>query len=205
MIRINLLPVKELKAEVSRRREVTVGAIALGVTIASIAGLYAYEWRRQSALQQELTELRTELNNFNIKAKQVTELQTKIREFDNKNKVLENIRKKKSGPVRIMESLSAATPTALWLTEFKENAGDVTITGLAIDNQTIADFLKSLESYAVFKEPELVESSQNEQAGAAPRRFAIKSKLVYQPVQVPVPAPAGTEMTKPSETKANKQ
>src|SRR6185295_780677 len=106
MIRINLLPVKELKAEVSRRREVVVGAIALGVTIASIAGLYAYEWRRQSVLQQELTELRTELNNFNVKAKQVTELQTKVREFDNKNKVLENIRKKKSGPVRIMESLS---------------------------------------------------------------------------------------------------
>ena len=189
MIRINLLPVKEIKAEVSRRRELTISATALGVTVACIAAVFAFEWHEQSVLQKQLAALQDELKVFNAKAKDVNDLQTKIHEFENKNKVLETIKKKKSGPVRVMESLSAATPTALWLTEFRENAGDVTITGLAIDNQTIADFLKSLETRPVFREPELVESSQSEQAGGAPRRFSIKSKIVYQAAAEQVSGP----------------
>ncbi|HEY7166766.1 MAG TPA: PilN domain-containing protein [Candidatus Binatia bacterium] len=200
MIRINLLPVKEIKAEVSRRREIAVGAVALGVTVASLAAVFGYQWYRQSVLQKELAGLQSELKMFNAKVKDVNELQTKILELETKNKVLENIKKNKSGPVRVMESLSAATPTALWLTEFRENSGDVTITGLAVDNQTIAEFLKSLESYAVFKEPELVESSQSDQTGAAPRRFSIKSKIIYHPTEQ---ASAENTGSKPGDTKAN--
>jgi type IV pilus assembly protein PilN len=199
MIRINLLPVKELKAEVSRRREVMIGVLCVTVTLALIAGVYLYQFHRTSVLEQELADLRTELLAFNAKAKDVADLQNKITAYENKHKVLQSINKKKSGPVRVMESLSAATPSALWLTEFKEIGGDVTITGLAVDNQTIAEFLKALETHAVFKETELVETAQTEQTGTPPRRFSIKSKVLYQPPG----RPAGSEKSEPG-TSANK-
>ena len=185
MIRINLLPVKELKAEVSRRREVMIGALCLAATIVLSICVYLYQFHRTSVLEQELANLQTELRVFNAKAKDVAELQNKIKAYENKHNVLLSINKKKSGPVRVMESLSGATPNALWLTEFKEIAGDVTITGLASDNQTIAEFLKALETYAVFKETELVETAQSEQTGGPPRRFSIKSKVLYQPLTQP--------------------
>jgi hypothetical protein len=51
MIRINLLPVKELKAEVGRRRELTVGILCLGVTLAVIAAVYITQYSRVSALE----------------------------------------------------------------------------------------------------------------------------------------------------------
>jgi len=44
MIRINLLPVKERKAEVSRRRELTLGGVVLGSTVLVFAGLYVYRF-----------------------------------------------------------------------------------------------------------------------------------------------------------------
>ena len=141
MIRINLLPVKELKADVVRRRELMIGGLALASTVLLILGVYGYQWYQSSALGKQLDELQKELQVLNIKAKDVAELQKKIKEFDGKNKVIEDINKKKSGPVRVMESPSAATPNALWLTEFKETRGDLTITGVAVDNQTIAEFL----------------------------------------------------------------
>lgn len=181
MIRINLLPVKELKAEVVRRRELMVGGVSLALAGVLILGVYAYQWRQASAIEKELDELRRELQVLNVKAKNVTELQRKIKEFEGKNKVIDDINKKKSGPVRVMESLAIATPSALWLTEFKETGGNLTITGVAADNQTIAEFLKSLASYAYFNNPELVETTQNQQAGMPPRRFLIKARLNYQP------------------------
>ena len=181
MIRINLLPVKELKAEGVRRRELMIGGVSLALTGVLILGVYAYQWRQTSNLEKELDELRKELQVLNVKAKDVMELQRKIKEFEGKNKVIDDINKKKSGPVRVMESLALATPSALWLTEFKETGGNLTITGVAVDNQTIAEFLKALASHAYFGNTELVETTQNQQAGMPPRRFLIKSRLTYQP------------------------
>jgi type IV pilus assembly protein PilN len=187
MIRINLLPIKELKAEVIRRRELMIGAFSLALTVFLILGVYGYQWRQASVLEKELDELGKELQVLNGKAKDVAELQKKIKEFEGKNKVIEDINKKKSGPVRVMESLSVATPSALWLTEFKETGGNLTITGVAIDNQTIAEFLKALAAHAYFTNTELVETTQNQQAGLPPRKFLIKSLLTYQP-KIPSPS-----------------
>ena len=200
MIRINLLPVKEIKAEVGRRRELTLGALCLGVTVAAIAGLYAVQYGRVSALENELSALRTELVTLNGQAKGVTDLENKIREVKGKHQVIEEINKKKSGPVRVMQSLSDATPRALWLTQFKETGGNLTITGVAADNQTIAEFLKSLAGHAYFQNTELVETTQTDQAGLPPRRFLIKSKLLYQPVL----ANADTDKTQAKAATVNK-
>lgn len=191
MIRINLLPVKELKAEVGRRREVVIATVSLVVTVAAILGVYLYQLNRASILEKELAELRSELQVFNRKAKEVGILQGRIKEYQSKLQVLDSINKKKSGPFGVMESLSAATPSALWLTGFRETGGNVTITGVAVDNQTIAEFLKTLGSYAFFKETELVETIQSEQPGMPPRRFSIKSKLLYQPATEPAGSDKG--------------
>jgi type IV pilus assembly protein PilN len=96
-----------------------------------------------------------------------------------------------------MESLAIATPGALWLTEFKEIGGNLTITGVAMDNQTIAEFLKALASHPYFTNTELVETTQNQQVNMPPRRFLIKSRITYQPkvptAEKPVNAPTPTK------------
>ena len=158
-----------------------IGGVSLALTGVLLLLVYAYQWRQASALQSELDDLQKELQVLNVKAKDVAELQRKIKEFAGKNKVIDDINKKKSGPVRVMESLAIATPSALWLTEFKETGGNLTITGVAADNQTIAEFLKALAAHAYFNNTELVEITQNQQAGMPPRRFLIKSRLNYQP------------------------
>jgi type IV pilus assembly protein PilN len=193
MIRINLLPIKELKAEVVRRRELTIGGVSLALTGVLILGVYLYQWRHASVLENELVELRKELQVLNVKAKDVAEFQKRNKEFEGKNSVIENINKKKSGPVRIMETLSLVTPSALWITEFKEAGGNATITGVAADNQTIAAFLRALGSNAYFSNTELVEATQTEQKGMPPGKFSIKSRLTYQPaVASPVPEQPAT-------------
>ncbi len=180
MIRVNLLPVKQLKAEVSRRRELTLAGVALAVTALVLAGAYFYQSYRMSSLNAELTGLRQEIAALNVKVKQVGELESRIKEFKGKHTVIEDLNKKKVGPVRVMESLSVATPTSLWLTEFKEAGGNLVINGLAVDEQTIADFMRALEKVENFKNVELVETTQGAQATAAFKRFSIKMSVSFQ-------------------------
>jgi Tfp pilus assembly protein PilN len=80
-----------------------------------------------------------------------------------------------------MESLSAATPPTLWLTEFKETSGKLLITGLAVDNQTVADFLKALATFYYFRDVELVETTEAGPGSGPLKKFSVKSLVNYQP------------------------
>ena len=181
MIRVNLLPVKELKAAISRQRELTIGGIVLGVLALLFLGLYLEQYLRLSKLAKELADLRGEIQALNTKVKQVGDLQIKVKEFTSKHRIISDLNKKRAGPVGVMESLSSATPPRLWLTEFKETGGRLTITGVAADNQTVAEFLRSLATHAYFKDVELVETSQGGKDSGPFKKFSIKSAISYLP------------------------
>lgn len=180
MIRINLLPVREISAEFGRRQELIVAGVCLALTLVVVAGLYLVQFRTVSHLEADLASLTQEITTLNTKAKGVGDIEKKVMELREKLKVIEDLNKKKTGPVHVMESLSSALPARLWLTQFRETSGNVTMDGLAIDNQTIADFLKALASSPYFQDVELIETSQVEQEGVPLKKFSLNSKLFYQ-------------------------
>jgi len=185
MIRINLLPIKALQAEVTRRREIIIGSSVLGSLLALLIGAHIYQSREISQLQNELAALRSELQTLNLKVKEVGDLQNKIKDFRSKNKIIEDLNKKKSGPVMVMESLSGAMPTSLWLTEFKESGGSLTMNGVAVDNQTIAEFMKAIAQSKYFKNVELIETIQGTGPTGALKKFVLKTSVVYRPAEAP--------------------
>ena len=97
MIRINLLPIKQREAEVSRRREITIGAAILGITLLALGSIYLLQSFQLSGLETELSQLRGELEALNSKLKEIGDLQNKIKEVKGKNKVIDDLKKKKSG------------------------------------------------------------------------------------------------------------
>jgi type IV pilus assembly protein PilN len=204
MIRINLLPIKALQAEVTRRREIIIGSSVLGSLLVLLIGAHIYQSREISQLQNELTALRSELQALNLKVKEVGDLQNKIKDFRSKNKIIEDLNKKKSGPVLVMESLSNAMPTSLWLTEFKESGGSLTMNGVAVDNLTIAEFMKAIAQSKYFKNVELIETTQGAGPTAALKKFALKTSVVYRPAEAvppsnqPSPNPGGKKEEKRS-------
>ena len=185
MIRINLLPVREITAAFGRRQEIMVAGVSVGLIVVVLAGVYLMQLRKISHFEGELAGLRREIEVLNARAKGVGEMEKKVADLREKVKVIDDLNKKKTGPVRVMENLSSAMPARLWLTQFREASGNVTIDGLAVDNQTIAEFLKALSSSAYFDNVELVETAQVEQEGVSLKRFSLNSNLLYQP---PVPS-----------------
>lgn len=202
MIRINLLPVKALRAEVARRREIIIGSAVLAVVVALLAGAYGYQLYQLSSLQTELATLRSELQALNVKIKEVGDLQNKIKDLRGKTKIIEDLNRKKSGPVLVMESLSNATPGSLWLTDLRESGGNLTMNGLAVDNQTIADFLKSMAASKYFSNVELIETTQGAGPTASLKKFSIKTGVLYRPPDVVSPGvKAKSEMLPKKEEK----
>jgi type IV pilus assembly protein PilN len=145
-----------------------------------LAGFHWFQVSKISGLEKELQDIRQQIVKLNAEIKEVGELQKKVAEFKGKHKVIEELREKRTGPVQVMESLASVTPTRLWLTDFKELGGHLTLAGTAVDNQTIADFLKALAAQPYFRDVELIESVQTDRQGAPFKRFTIKSNLLYR-------------------------
>jgi type IV pilus assembly protein PilN len=194
MIRINLLSVREVRAEVGRRMEFVVAGLSLAVTFLLMLVVFLYQFYRSSSVAGELAALRAEIAGMEAQVKEVAELQKKVADVTQKNKVIEDLTKKKAGPVRVMESLSSAMPEKLWLTEFKETGGALVVTGQAIDNQTVADLLRAMQASIYFANVDLVESVQPDPEKTPFKKFSVKSQVLYQgapPAPAGKPAPAG--------------
>jgi type IV pilus assembly protein PilN len=144
MIRINLLPVRAVKKRELGVQVVTL--LGLVVVAALLANYFWYESResarvqaqaRVSATQAKIAELEKvigEVNNINQRKAEV----------ERKLAVLDELRRGRSGPVRMMDALATAMPKKLWVKTFTEQSNSVTITGDAYSHDEVAEFMRSL-------------------------------------------------------------
>jgi type IV pilus assembly protein PilN len=188
MIRLNLLPVRELNAEFGRRRDLTVAGVSLAVTTLILLSAYLYQSAQLSNLSNELPAIRKEVEVLNGKIKELGNLEAKIKELRSKHKVIEDLRAQKIGPTLVMDSLAAAIPSSLWLIEIKQSGGSLVINGLATDNQSVAEFIRSLSRSGHFNNVELVETIQADEKTGAFKKFSIQSGVSYQSPTSPVGA-----------------
>lgn len=161
MIRINLLPVRQTQKRQTIQQQLLAGAALVVVTIvvcivwaASVSSTYESKLRLKKQKQDELAQLQKiigEVNQFNATKK---ELQDKL-------KVIDDLRKSKSGPVRAMDDLASEVPNRIWLTSFVEAGGAVTVEGQAIDHEDVSAFMKALQKSKYFTGVQLGYSQQD--------------------------------------------
>jgi type IV pilus assembly protein PilN len=179
MTRINLLPVQEARRSAGRRQEMALGV--LGGALALFCFVVAHGWQqaRVSAVNRELRRLSAELTAIQGPYADVTRIEHHKQELREKLGVIAELEAKKVGPVRILAGLSGATPDKLWLTEFADQGGNLQLSGLGVDEQTVADFLRKLATLPFLRSVDLDETSQVDQDGAKLKKFVIRGQLNY--------------------------
>ncbi len=201
MIRINLLSAREAEDEAGRRRDeriVVVGAVAL---VAVLLGAELTSRLRLVPIRAQSERLTKEVAALEEKTKELNALEAQRGELEEKLKTIAQLEARKVGPVQVLANLSDAAPEELWLLEFTESGGLGTVSGLALDNQTIAAFMRNLGSSAYFSNVDLVETTQSEQDGVPLKRFIINARLSYTGKPLP-PAPTGLKFPEAIQTAA---
>lgn len=91
---------------------------------------------------------------------------------------LDVIKKLKTGSqtlVHVLDELAKVTPSnRAWVNTMKHSGGSMDITGVALDNATIAQYMRSIRESEYFSDAELSQSSQIVVAGAKLKSFALK-------------------------------
>ena len=145
MIHINLLPVRQVK-----KREMGRQFIVAAVLVVAAAGIGNYLWysSRQAVADQNaqrISETNRKINELQKVIGEVDNINQREKEVQAKLDVLNDLRKRRSGPVRMMDALATATPKKVWLTNFDEKSNAVKIDGSAFSHEDVADFMRNLE------------------------------------------------------------
>ncbi len=144
MIRINLLPVRQVKKR-EMGRQLLVGLAAV-LVLGLLANLIWYMSRDGELVdsQTEITQIEVQVQQLQAQIGEVDKLNARKKEVTDRINVLDGLRRGRSGPVRLLDALSLATPRKVGLNEFSESANAVKITGTALSHDDVAELMRNL-------------------------------------------------------------
>lgn len=179
MIRINLLPAEEAKLKADRRQELAASMLAGAAVLFVFVVAHVWQQARIGRAERELVRATQELMQMQGPYSMVTKIEQQKRELREKLKVIGELEAKRLGPVRVLQDVAASTPDKLWLTEFSEVGGAVKVSGLGVDEQTVADFMRRLAGSNFFRGVDLEETSLVDQEGIKHKKFVVKGEVNY--------------------------
>ena len=146
MIKINLLPFRAARKKENIRRQISIYALIV-IFVLVLTGYYFLTLNREiSRLETEKAQKKKELATYAQTTKKIKALRIKIKKIKGKLNVIQDLEKKKTGPVLLLDEIATAVPRdRVWLSSLSERAGILTLKGTARDNDTVAQFMTNLE------------------------------------------------------------
>lgn len=176
MIRINLLPVRAAKKKETALQQLFILGASVIVVLVVVVALWLVKLGQISGTQKDITKANERISELKTKIGKLDEIKKLKDAVKKKLDVLTELRKNKTGPATRLATLSDVTPDQLWLESYKEAGSDIRISGLAYNEELIAQFIRALEASPEYEKVDLVVSEQKDVSGIKLKRFDLTFK-----------------------------
>jgi type IV pilus assembly protein PilN len=177
MIRINLLSDREAIRKETTRQQVSIFILMICLVLVILGGIQFYQYRQKAELEQRIRYVQEELKELKKKVGEVEKYKEAKKELETKLQIIERLQKGKMVVVRLLDEIGATIPEKMWLEELGFKAGKLSMEGYAVDNETIAAFMKELERTKSFRTVELVLTEKKEVEGVGMKHFSLVAQL----------------------------
>jgi type IV pilus assembly protein PilN len=183
MIRINLLPVRQLKKQALLRQQLymfgaIIALVSIGVGIVWMMDRWAI-----ARLEAEQEELRADLVRLQPIVDEVNALERREMLLNARIETIQRLRSNQRGPVRVLDELSRSLPEQAWLETIDESGGLYKVAGYALTNFGVADLLRNLQRSKEFIGVDLVSSEQAVFATRDIKKFIIRFQRAAGPTR----------------------
>lgn len=157
MIRINLLPFRAARKKENVRRQISIYLLSV-VFLVLGTGYFWLTWSQElRTLKKEQVSKQKRLQSYEDTIKKIKQLEERINEIKGKLKIIKDLERSKTGPVRLLDDLASSVPEGrLFLKSFNESKGRMILNGTAKDNDTVALFMDRLKEKARINSVDLV-------------------------------------------------
>lgn len=180
MIRINLLPVKAAQKKEKLRGQLVVAFATVLVTVALCVVAYLQLLNWVQAASEDVDKKKLEISKLMKTIGEVNQFKKRQEDLRAKLDILDKLEKSRSGPVLLLDELYKAMPEKLWLESFKESGGKANISGMGVNEETVALFMRNLDMSNQFSNVSLKVIQQVAKDGVKFQKFDIVCDLESQ-------------------------
>ena len=179
MIRINLLPVRAKKKRNTSIYQLVAMASVVLVGLLGAAIAHAAFQGRVEEQEKKIADNQTEIKRLEKIIGEVKDLEKQREKLKNQLGVIEKLERGKAGPVKVLDELSGSIPKRVWITGFREQGGSLSLSGTAMDNADISEFMRALQKSPRFQDIQLKFAQSDARDGVTIYNFEIGCRVNY--------------------------
>ena len=191
MIRINLLPTRELKQQAAARQQLYLAGGFLVVALIAIGMWWWDDLQTIGRLEARKESLKADLERLKKVVEEVNAFERRQKLLQARVETIQRLRRNQTGPVRVLEQLSQGLPEQVWLEGIEDRAGMYQATGYALTNFAVAELLKTLQHSKEFTGVDLISSEMTLVEEQTVKKFIIQFQRAGEPSETAGAPPAG--------------
>lgn len=174
MVRINLLPVREIRRRVKARGEVIFFAVCFACLLGLLALVSVQQAGKTDGLQEELIVIQQKITLHQETLARMKKLGKDKELLETQIGVIDKLKAEASLTVRVLDEVARIIPSQrMWLSSLAQQGGSLKLSGVALDNRTIAGFMEDLKSSPFIKSVTLDNASLKAYAGRDLKSFSL--------------------------------
>lgn len=197
MIRINLLPHRELKRQARQRQFHFMAAGTLVMALVAVLLVHLVFDRLISVQHQRNAFLDNENKKLDVQIAQIKKLKEQRRALLDRKDVVENLQNNRSLVAHLLDELAHRIPPGLYLSSITQKGTNISLQGFAPSNDRVADFMRNLATSPLINSPHLVETHAASQKDDNLVAFSLDAKTSMPGQQDSKTTAAGPKSAKP--------
>jgi len=178
VITVNLLPVREWRKRENVRRQFSIFILSLILLSVILFAAGAAIQGKVALQRQELKALEAKKKELSYVNRTISKVKAKEKEVEEKFKAIEKLQQGRTKTVRILDEITSSIPLErVWLEKMKLKGNSLSLSGVALDNHTVALFMQRLEASSLFQKVLLKSTKRFNYQGHNLMKFALKIKI----------------------------
>jgi len=178
MIKINLLLARKEKRKGGLKKEFIVLILSVVLLLAILVFI---QWGLNKKLEDTVAQnaqKRQEIAKYKSLTTEVEKKKQEQKMLQSRLDIINSLRKDKARAAMVMDELSVDKPEKLQLESLKKDGARLGIEGIALDDETIANFMTNLRKSKLFKNVDLIVSEQIEQSKMKMKKFVLSCEII---------------------------
>lgn len=186
MLRINLLPIRQLKKRAKARNQI-VSFATLVVFLLLILGAVAFlQTTKISTVESQIAQLQAETKKYDPILQEMQRLETAKKDLENKITIIKKLKKDSSSTVHILDEVANKVDSKrMWLKSLKQEGTSLSLDGVALDNRTVAQFMDSLKESPFISGVNLSNASLIKVSGRNLKSFSLACSIISPKKETP--------------------
>lgn len=178
MIQINLLPVRDIKRRKAAKQQIYAAAFSLGCLLLLLVMVELYQLNAISNLKKEEQSINAEKQKYAKILADIKKMEEEKKLLLTRIDVIKQLKQSSSLTVHVLDEVAQYTPpTRMWLKSLSQSGSQLTLTGMALDEQTIAKYMEDLENSQYIHGVGLTKTAMEVYAERNLKQFTISSQV----------------------------